>query len=1017
MGKNVQGESFLRRTTAKGQEISSVSETMTTASMSVRSVEDQARDAAFSNIKSPVMRKLSGAAVTVPQTAPTVLEMETAYNDVELKMSSNSIKRKKKAEQAGKRFDQQRELLTKAAPVKQPLADNAAVAAKLKALDISGLMHQDSGKSGYERLLAKYQEIMQELDYIDDYEAYVQGRLDNELPGLQNGDPGIEEIRKEQAKLKTLYDIRAYYDVLQSLLKNKYYSLLPQDEMEKLSYVELRKRLYKLYEDGDPSKADLISYYQDLIRLKMLDLSKEGNAVLREKQYYDELDPAPRVKEDKRKPAEVMKKMGKLYEKLEEYTISAKHLCDAGTIEMYKKKFLETYLDDFNKFSADPRVDLTRPPLNRLNAAFRDYLQPGGAALSTQDTLHQIVLSVKPKFDDEIKRSADTTPGIHLTPEQMSGIHELGAYVLQMGIEKNRIPFVNNLLQAPPDQQLLMFYIMECGLQSISLDASFFTALNNYRPNIEIFRYQASFENLSRAMRKAIKLKPELEAFGRFQTEISQVDQMVEYDRDQNDPRGLHRTFDDKKLSVIQAMAGRGRLLRMLYRNAGLHEDMPVDMISDLSLRKRIIDEYKKIGELCTRLRDIVDAENAANPGNAPADPQPDYDSQSLRSGRAEIPEAEIVPGSFDIAKEGMDYLKDYVVDDAYGTVNNLINAITKGSPGYLNSVTGTISGITGIIGAVGLIMNTISFGKSYDDLTAADAWVQGVWLGGSLIETTGSFLYSAGSITDLVGNTMKSLSGTADLGKEILSHSANLSAAAGAFAIGAGVIKMGVSGAQLVRAGLSDNEVNRSRLELNNTLAQKRINGDPITEDEDRLERFLMHQQREVNIQEASAGVGIVTGAMAAVAGGLMLGTVTAPAGAILGIVTMGVDVITRISCWSARKHNKRVTVDEYLHLDDAVNAVKSRHADQRIRNKKESELKDMVREEMLAMMGFASNDDCFRFICEQMAETLYKKAVLDPNPEQMYSDALNSMSMHVDRSKNKPSYQAIFTKLMSQG
>ena len=146
-------------------------------------------------------------------------------------------------------------------------------------------------------------------------------------------------------------------------------------------------------------------------------------------------------------------------------------------------------------------------------------------------------------------------------------------------------------------------------------------------------------------------------------------------------------------------------------------------------------------------------------------------------------------------------------------------------------------------------------------------------------------------------------------------------------------------------------------------------------------------------------------------------MGVATAPFGALVGLLAIGSSIVPRVSCWGARKHNKTLTVDAYLHLDDAVQEVLKEHKDQRIKDKKADDIKDMVREEMLAMMGFASKDDCFRFICEQMAETLYLKGVEDRNPEKMYEDAVASLNMHVDRAKHKPSYDAILTKLMSQG
>ncbi len=1015
MGKNLQGERFLRRVDVKRETMSSVAETMTTSSLTVDSIEKQTRQAGLTGITSPVMKKIeSAASVSVPQTDPTITDVEAAYGEVDIKMSSNSRKKEKKKKQAVDRYHQQTSFRTKAAPAKQPIQGGPpAVAAQLLALDVQSLMHQEDGETGYERYLAKYNEIKTELSYIDDYKAYV----DSRLPELQQ--PGVsdqtkEEIYKYQAKLKALYDIRAYYDVLGDMLNNKYYALLPQDEMEKLSYEDLRKRLYKLYEENDPAKGELIKYYQNLVRLRELDLSGKDKAAEREKKYFEDTKPVER--EDKRDPKKVMKKMGELFEKLQEYTGSGTHLCDPGTSEMYRKKFLETYKADYLKFRNMPGVDLSKSPLYELRTVYDVYLQPGGDTVNTPDTLHTIVQGFKPHNDAEIQRSSTPSQGIQLTTEQMDSVHEIGTYILEKGIEGKKIPFVNNLLQAPPDQQLLMFYLVECKLEPVSLNAAFFTALHNYKPNIERVRYFGTFETLSRAMRMSIKMQPQLTAYGQLLKETADADAEVEYDKQQGDPKNLNRTFDDKKMSVIKAMAGRGRTLKMLYMSAGLHEDMPPDMAADPVLRKKILDQYKEIGTLAGRLRDLLQAERAANPNAAAANPSPDYTSGHIPRDRAVIGDGE-KEDKLEEATEALNIASEYAMDDTFGSIDNLMNAITWGEMGALNIFSTAFTGAAGILGLAGIVMNSISFGKAYDGLTAADAWAQGIGLGGDTLGVTGSFLSAATSLTEMVGNVAESFTTTAEVGKEILEHSANLSVAAGAFAMGAGIVKAGVSAVQWKRACMASDEIESSKNAREQTLRQKQASGIAITADEERLGGFLEHQQREAHIAEASAAMGTLTGAMSAVAGGLMMGGATAPVGAILGLVTVGVDVIVKVSCWGARKHNRTLTVDEYLHLKEAVSAVSQNHAETRIKNKKEKEIKDMVREEMLAMMGFASKDDCFRFICEQTADTLYRKGVLDQNPEQMYADAVSSLNMKVDRAKGQPSYNAILTKLMSQG
>ncbi len=1014
MGKNVQGEYFLRRA-EKSEKMSAVSETMTTSSMTLKTIESQAQGEGFTHITSPVMKKLSAAASSsLPVANPTVPEVEAAYSEVELDMSSNSSKKEKKRAEAQSRYDQQSAFSKKAAVTVTPFGVND-VKEELHKLNVNSLMHQESGETGYERFLAKYNEIKTALGHIDEYKAYVQNRLDNELPGLQQGAPAIKEIREEQAKLKTLYDIRAYYDVLEDMLKNKYYALLPQDRMEKLSYHELRRRLNKLYEANDPSKEELIKYYQNLVRLRELDLSKEGNAEDREKLYERELDTTPETKEDKRDPVKVMKNMAELFKKLEEYTGSEKHLCDSGTCDMYRKKFLETHLADYNKFKNKPKVDLTKSPLDKLDTAFKAYLQPGGNT-PQEDHLHSILQAKKPEFDDAITRKTESSEGIELKQEQRDSINEIGAFIMEKGIKDKKIPFVNNLLQAPPDQQLLIFYLIECNMQPVALDASFFVALNDYKPNIERFKYFASFENMSKAMRRSIQMRPQLIEYGRLQKKIKDADADVEYDKDKTDPKQKNRSFDDKKQAVVKALVNRGKLLKMLYKNAGLHEGMPPDMASNLVMRKRIMDEFKEMGNLCGRLSQIVKEEKDANPQAAATDPEINYESKRLRQDRPVLKETSD-DDHFDQANEDMGRINEYLADDGLGIIDDLTVALTRGDPGFLNVLSFGVTGLAGVLGAIGVVMGGISYSREFNGMTAADAWAQGIGLGGSVLGVTGTLLSSASALTDVIGNTVKLFEVGTEVGDELIKHAGDMSVAAGVFAVGAGAVQMGVSAVQLTRSIAANYDVERSEKALAQTLAQKKAKGQEITADEERLGRFLTHQKLENHIQEGSAVMGGVNGFLAATAGGLMMGVATAPFGALVGLLAIGSSIITKVSCWGVRKHNKTLTVDAYLHLDDAVQEVLKKHKDQRIKDKKADDIKDMVREEMLAMMGFSSKDDCFRFICEQMAETLYLKGVEDQNPEKMYEDAVASLNMHVDRAKHKPSYDAILTKLMSQG
>ena len=143
----------------------------------------------------------------------------------------------------------------------------------------------------------------------------------------------------------TLKDIRTYYQTVESFMSNNYYALLPRWEMLKLNYGQLRQKLFELY-NAEPRNGDLILYYQDLIRLKQLDIKDVKSIKVRQDRYYAELKELNTPLEDKRKPANELKKIAASYKELTETLNKKGHFLKPAERRLRVKQFFDVYSTD-----------------------------------------------------------------------------------------------------------------------------------------------------------------------------------------------------------------------------------------------------------------------------------------------------------------------------------------------------------------------------------------------------------------------------------------------------------------------------------------------------------------------------------------------------------------------------------------------------------------------------------------------------------------------------------------------
>ncbi len=107
---------------------------------------------------------------------------------------------------------------------------------------------------------------------------------------------------------------------------------------------------------------------------------------------------------------------------------------------------------------------------------------------------------------------------------------------------------------------------------------------------------------------------------------------------------------------------------------------------------------------------------------------------------------------------------------------------------------------------------------------------------------------------------------------------------------------------------------------------------------------------------------------------------------------------------------------MDENLNItDEDVRQVKEANAG--LAGKSDDKVRDMMRQEALGRMGFATYKECFAYYMKEHAILLFDQVMNKPeSPDrQMYLDALRSLGLKIRLDKKIPTAAAIYEKLMS--
>ncbi|MBQ9437442.1 MAG: hypothetical protein IJU50_03850, partial [Lachnospiraceae bacterium] len=601
-----------------------------------------------------------------------------------------------------------------------------------------------------------------------------------------------------------------------------------------------------------------------------------------------------------------------------------------------------------------------------------------------------------------------------ITEEQKEGIRAILAWMYRNcnKTDVSKEPFVYKLTQAPPEQLLLMFYLVENEKQSSMREVDFHAA-QMYTPDVEAFKSKVVASKLKfwkrmrgsdsvidwRILGEANRSAMSCEAVKEYAPVAAQLEEAQEklsseeavqtkekllsggYEKltDKEPDQQKVQELQNQQGRLLEAISQEGNMLLMYYQSAGYPPDMPVDMLPEEKLRKKALSLHRQLNNHLAELLAITQRiPETLRTSQAPAykklEAKPD-DGEEEEDEDEESPVMDAIEQASDIIYTGMNVEAAISIAGKY--VQSLTDAVAYSAPAS------GLYGIAGVLGVVAAFREAYVLGKGASILSAADHTAQALSVTSNVLSNLG---YGGQGVVDFLGNfitlgeeaeeaTSWLGSTTAQsVGEAFETVSGGATFVAGALVTVAGTVQT-ISGAiNLGRAYSSQNDVKRANKKLDEA--------GQLSEDQQQLRSFLKHQEREVSRQKLASGVDMASGLLMAAGGVLMMTGILAPFGGILTLLGSAVDIgLGRVLGWHKRRENRKLAVDEYLDMDNLVKKVKKEHPSEKVRAMKEDKLRNLIRQEALAELGYATYKECFADLSKKNAQLLYRHVFVKPD------------------------------------
>lgn len=304
-----------------------------------------------------------------------------------------------------------------------------------------------------------------------------------------------------------------------------------------------------------------------------------------------------------------------------------------------------------------------------------------------------------------------------------------------------------------------------------------------------------------------------------------------------------------------------------------------------------------------------------------------------------------------------------------------------------------TVAGITSFVSACIAIANLVHHAGEETTVEIAEKVLTITKSMADIASTTTTGAYAIKNAGDLA----------AYVGKEGTSAAVNhASKASGAATIVAGLVNIGLGGAQMWKA--------QKQSDITGSAVEELENSEMDPEKKKKAARIKKSMDRKQENAETEGTMKVVAGTLQVMGVIFDASLVGAPVGTILNGIASGISLATSIGMYFKRKSDRKKTIDEYVGLDEPLHEVgqsesilemvvkglktqanklpdgekEARIAE--IEQEKDKSIKEDLREEIMVMMGYASINAFFEAIMDKYAQFLYENTFYtngDARPE----------------------------------
>ena len=755
-----------------------------------------------------------------------------------------------------------------------------------------------------------------------------------------------------------------------ALLKNKYYSLLPENEMRKLSRFELLSRLRELYEkEPEHRNTELILYYQSLIIL--MDHEKEAEGKKKE----------PAVTRVRPSVAQLKKDNGAGLKRNEK---AIKDLCLSPEETEERMKLMKSVMvpeNDAQSWMGDKE----------------DRITP-----SQKEGIRQVLAWM---YRNCSKSSESKEPFVHKLASAQPEKLLLMFYLIENGMHESLTSSVLHtaVTEYTPDLDVFKSRVVASKAKfwkRIGFDSSDSVIDWSMMGNVARFVLQNDIA----------------EDYAKYSKENAEAEEKLK------DPAN---NSDEAKANILLELVNKkGNLLITLYRSTGLSPDMPLTLIADKKLRTRVASLLIEFKKTAADLVDLLKRTGAGDGAGVRAAVKYGAGDKEHEEAPEEADHEGETLEKIDAAADTLTVAASY--DDVITLMGDTLESITDTT--LYGTGTGGLNSVIAMLGLASSIGNMYLLSKGASALSAADHTAQALGVtsdfigsiadlaqGGADIVSKFVDLGEAGDVAGLVEDTVVRTASDA-----FSTVSGGIQFCTGCVTIAAGALQTVSGGIQLARARSTKNDVKRAEKKLAD--AQKRANlSQEDKDDQETLRAFLKHQKNVAADQQVSATVSMVSGALKMVGGALTVAGILAPVGA--GLALLGTLTDIGFGIFYARKRKNvtiRKAVDEALKTEDHMKALKNSSPE--AAKMKDDKLRTMVRQKLLGELGYATVKEMFADVNRKTAHMLYErvfeKGSADPDYD-MYLNALKSLGTKIRIPKNAgdkpfPTEDVIYSKLM---